>query len=54
MKTNVIATSFILAVIMLVIYAIVLWLVIREPKCIVTNRGLTTICDGKIVEGGKK
>jgi hypothetical protein len=54
MKTNVIATSFILAVIMLVIYAIVLWLVIREPKCIITNRGLTTICDGKIVEGGKK
>jgi hypothetical protein len=54
MKTNCLATAFILAVIMLVIYAIVLWLVIREPKCIVTNRGLTTICDGIIQEGGKK
>jgi hypothetical protein len=54
MKTNCLATSFILAVIMAVIYAIVLWLVIREPRCVKMNRGLTEICDGKIVEGGKK
>jgi hypothetical protein len=53
-KGNVIQTMFVLSLLMAVIYAIVLWLVIREPKCIVTNKGLTTICDGVIQEGGKK
>jgi hypothetical protein len=55
-KGNVIQTMFILSLLMAVLWALVVWLVVREPKpkCITTNKGLTTICDGKIVEGGKK